>query len=236
VEGARSIADACAQEGVERLIHVSALNASAQSPSHFLRSKHAGELAVREAFAEATIVRPATMYGSEDRFLNRIAAGVKYHFMVENTKQRIRPVCVFDVAQALEAMMTADNTTGKTFELVGPKEHSMEDVEKIVSDLILTKPSRLNLPKPLAMMAARILSKLPWPTIAPDEIVRQHIDDVVHADAATFADLMMEPAQLEDMALQFVRGYRSAMYYELATETAQSFRDPKPKGKVYHTM
>ena len=39
MDGARVIAEACRQCGVQRLIHFSALNADMHSPSHFLQSK-----------------------------------------------------------------------------------------------------------------------------------------------------------------------------------------------------
>jgi len=55
------------------MVHVSHLNASSTSPSEFYRSKAAGERAVRDAFPEATIVRPAGMYGHEDWLLNAMA-------------------------------------------------------------------------------------------------------------------------------------------------------------------
>lgn len=76
VKAARAIARAAKKAGVERLIHFSALNA-AEFPepiilpngSGFLASKYRGEQAVLEEFPEATIFRPADIYGQEDRFL-----------------------------------------------------------------------------------------------------------------------------------------------------------------------
>lgn len=59
--------------GTPRLIHVSHLNATADSASEFYRSKFQGEQAVRSAFPEATIVRPAGLYGAEDWLLNAAA-------------------------------------------------------------------------------------------------------------------------------------------------------------------
>ena len=67
------LAQVCADKGVERFVHVSALGAYMDSPSAFSRSKAIGEELVREAFPKATILRPATMFGDEDKFLNRIA-------------------------------------------------------------------------------------------------------------------------------------------------------------------
>ena len=54
-----------------RFIQVSSLGASASSPSRMLRAKAAGEESVLKEFPEATIMRPATMIGTEDRILNR---------------------------------------------------------------------------------------------------------------------------------------------------------------------
>lgn len=76
VEGARRLARICREAGVQRFIHVSALNASASPEPHllstgsnFYRSKHLGEKAVLEEFPNAVIFRPADIYGQEDRFL-----------------------------------------------------------------------------------------------------------------------------------------------------------------------
>lgn len=235
VEGARKIAQIAAEEGVSRLVHVSALNASLDSKSEFLRTKRRGEEVVLEKYPDATIVRPGTIYGAEDRFLNRIAKGLKYHFLVNNEKQRVRPVSVSDVAMGLSVLIQQEESAGKIFELFGPREYTVLEIEDFVCELILKKPSRLNLPKPAAMIISKALALLPWPTISPDEIERLYINDTPTESALTFNDLRIQPATLEDMALQFVRGYRSAMYYELATETAQTFREPKSKGKEYHT-
>lgn len=72
--GAARIAAIAADAGVSRLIHVSHLNASADSPSAYLRSKAEGEELVKKAFDGATIARPGPLYGHEDRFLNQMAS------------------------------------------------------------------------------------------------------------------------------------------------------------------
>ncbi|XP_071482749.1 NADH dehydrogenase [ubiquinone] 1 alpha subcomplex subunit 9, mitochondrial-like, partial [Diadema antillarum] len=73
IEGPRNLARICKEAGVPRLIHVSALGADLASPSKFLRTKAAGEKVVREQFPEAIIIRPAQMFGREDRFFNHFA-------------------------------------------------------------------------------------------------------------------------------------------------------------------
>ena len=77
-DGAARIAHIAKQEGVERLVHVSHLNAAPDSKSAFYRAKFEGEERVKEAFPEATIIRPSIMYGYEDKFLQNIAS-VSFH-------------------------------------------------------------------------------------------------------------------------------------------------------------
>uniref|UniRef100_A0A0D9Y3F9 NAD(P)-binding domain-containing protein n=1 Tax=Oryza glumipatula TaxID=40148 RepID=A0A0D9Y3F9_9ORYZ len=61
---------------IMRFIQVSCLGASASSPSRMLRAKAAREESVLKEFPEATIMRPATMIGT-DRILNRWAQFAK---------------------------------------------------------------------------------------------------------------------------------------------------------------
>ena len=74
VTGAKSIAHIAQESGVSKFIHVSHLNASLDSTSEFYRTKAEGEIAVKEAFTDATIVRPSVMFGYEDRLLNNMAS------------------------------------------------------------------------------------------------------------------------------------------------------------------
>jgi NADH dehydrogenase (ubiquinone) 1 alpha subcomplex subunit 9 len=80
VAGAERIATIAAQSGVSRLVHVSHLNASHESKSKFYQSKAEGEDRVKAAFPNATIVKPATMYGYEDKLLNNIASKLSLFF------------------------------------------------------------------------------------------------------------------------------------------------------------
>ena len=77
---AELIAKECSTAGIKKLLHVSALTGSANNDlkrwslwrreNQFLCSKKLGEELVLQHFPSATIVRPAIMYGYEDRLLN----------------------------------------------------------------------------------------------------------------------------------------------------------------------
>ena len=124
VAAADNIARAARETGVTRLVHVSAASASEASPSRFLQSKARGELAVRAAFPDATIIRPSWMFGHEDRLFNRIAF---MHMMptipgdpiFNDGEAKYRPVAVTDVAEAIVRASRSSDAVGQTYELVG---------------------------------------------------------------------------------------------------------------------
>jgi len=74
VEAAERVAVQAHRVGVERLAHVSGLGADAASPSLYIRKRGEGELAVKAAFTEAILIRPAVMFGPDDAFLTTMLA------------------------------------------------------------------------------------------------------------------------------------------------------------------
>ncbi len=60
--------------GVGRLVHISAIGADPHAASRYAATKGIGEAMLREAFADATILRPSLVFGPEDRLFNRFAA------------------------------------------------------------------------------------------------------------------------------------------------------------------
>jgi uncharacterized protein YbjT (DUF2867 family) len=61
VEAAERVAVQAHRVGVERLAHVSGLGADAASPSLYIRKRGEGELAVKAAFTDVILFRPAVM-------------------------------------------------------------------------------------------------------------------------------------------------------------------------------
>src|SRR3982751_2635026 len=57
VDGARNVAEAAREEGVEALVQISAIGADPRSQSNYGRTKGEGEEAVRKASTRATIIR-----------------------------------------------------------------------------------------------------------------------------------------------------------------------------------
>ncbi|PWN24771.1 putative NADH2 dehydrogenase 40K chain [Jaminaea rosea] len=235
--GAARIAAIAADAGVSRFIHVSHLNAREDSPSKFLRSKAEGEKLVKQAFDGATIVRPGSLYGHEDRFLNQMARWpITWHVNYGRTK--LRPTHSIDLARALELMMDAEVTsTGATFSLGGPKTYTITELLTLVESLTFEKTLRpgLNVPHWALRLAASITDKAAWwGMLSADEVDRRMVDDLPdEAGTKSWADLGMTPDKIEDVAIVYLRRYRSHLRFEQPVETSGT---PLRKNGRYHVV
>lgn len=204
VEGAERIAEAVAKYDVDRFVHVSSYNADKNSPSEFFRTKAKGEEIVRAIFPETTIVRPAPIFGFEDRLLHVLASNNRL-LTANHLQQFLWPVHAVDVGEALEKMAQEDWTAGQTFELYGPKEYQMEEIAGLVDREILKHRRRINLPKQVLKPVAEVLNKvLWWHTMTGDEIEREFIDQVIDPNAKTFKDLGIEPADVASLTFHYL--------------------------------
>ncbi|KAF0550659.1 putative NADH2 dehydrogenase 40K chain [Gigaspora margarita] len=213
VEGAARIAKISRELGVDRFVHVSALNADKNSSSKFYRSKALGEEAVKKEFPDATIVRPSTIFGQEDRFLTRYAS-TKYGYIVNGGRTKVRPVHVFDVALALERMQKDESAIGETYELYGPREYHFEQVLDLIDELIDRRRLRFNIPKPIALAFTKAFNLPFLLTISPEEIEKLYVDDKITPEAKTFENLGIRPLSLEMNSLGIVRRFRNARSYD----------------------
>ncbi|KAL9070709.1 MAG: hypothetical protein Q9157_005715 [Trypethelium eluteriae] len=227
VEGTQRIAEACAKYDIDRFVQVSSFNADKNSPSEFFRTKARGEEVARNVFPETTIVRPAPMFGFEDRLLNKLASASNL-FTSNHMEERYWPVHVIDVGMALETMIDDDNTASQTYELYGPTEYSTAEIAEFVDKEIIKHRRHFNLPKAVMKPVAQALNRAVWwMKTSADQVEREFIDQKIDKTAKTFADLGIEPAELPSLTFDYLKGYRSSVYYDLPPQTERERREEK---------
>jgi NADH dehydrogenase len=122
--GAGWAAKAAAANGAGAFVYVSALGADPESDSAYAATKGEGERLVRAAFPGATIVRPAVLFGEDDKFLNLFARYIRDFPAVPvfGPAAQLQPLWVDDAAEAI-ANALADPAAhgGKTYEIAGPE-------------------------------------------------------------------------------------------------------------------
>ena len=215
-EGASMVANAAAEAGAQALVHLSAIGADAGSPSHYARSKAAGELAVTEVFPRSTILRPSIVFGAEDAFFNRFAAMARYGPALPlfgNTPQtagitRFQPVFVQNVASAIVESLAVQETAGKIYELGGPRIYSWRELMELV--VAFTGRRRLLLPVPFSVAStlAMFLEFLPTATLTRDQVKQLRIDNIVQESALSLNDLGIEPTPVETILPVYLSRFR----------------------------
>jgi len=199
---ARLAAAAAAAPLVERFVHVSVLGCSPTSPSPRLRSRAAGEAAVRAAYAGATIARAAPLVGVEDRLTNALAAlgaALPAIPLASGGRATLSPAWMVDVAVALTASLRSPTAPGRLFELAGPDTLTTAGLATLVLGLMREPVRTVPLPASLAALAARLPfagSLLPPAFLTADAVAEAGVDRVASGAPGVggFADLGVSPS------------------------------------------
>jgi len=179
----RKIVDACRERGVRRLLHVSALNATHDAPSEYLRSKAGGEQQVRVAQASGirtTIFRPSAIFGREDRFLNLFAqlAQALPAIVLASPNARFQPVYVEDVARAMVQSLEMSHTYDQNIDLCGPTVYTLRELVEYVCRLLKLERPILPLNDEMSEVMAWMMEWLPIKLLSRDNILSMRVDNV----------------------------------------------------------
>ena len=188
--------------GVKRLVHVSGIGADAASSSRYIRKRGEGEAAVRRAFAGATVIRPAVMFGADDAFLTTII-GLMHRFpvfpMFGRGQTRLQPVHVEDVAGAIARLIDRDQTQGRIFECGGPEVYSYEALLRVVAREAGLKPRLVPVPFAAWHVLAWMAEMLPSPPVTGNQVELMQHDTVPSPNMPGFAELEISPHAVDDI-------------------------------------
>jgi uncharacterized protein YbjT (DUF2867 family) len=206
VELPRKIVHACADVGIKRLLHMSALQASPTAPSAYLRSKGLGEVIVREAGMardssergyldgpkflpgyglHTTVFRPSVIFGRDDSFLNMFAQLIKLFPLIPlaDSGAKFQPVFVEDVAHAFVDSLNNPATYGQVYDLCGPEVYTLRGIVEFVAATLGRHPKIIPLGKFLSHAQAAVFEHLPGKKIMTrDNHYSMQVDNVCNCD------------------------------------------------------
>lgn len=205
----RRLAQACRAQGVPRLLHMSALQAAADAPSAYLRSKAAGEAAlVQEAGSElaVTVFRPSVIFGHDDSFLNMFAGLLRVMpvLLLGCPQARFQPVYVEDVARAFVASLDNPATHGQGYNLCGPKVYTLQELVRYVAHTLGLRRRIFGLNATLSYLQAYALELLPGQLMTRDNYYSMQRDSV--CDCPFPVVFGFQPTALEAVAPGYLAG------------------------------
>ena len=199
----RRLVAACTGAGVKRVIHVSALGVGPNGPSHYLRSKAAGEAALSDSELRLSFLRPSVIFGAEDRFMNLFATlqAVAPVVPLAGSGARLQPVWVEDVASAIVRCLDDEASVGRAYECAGPREYTLSELVHLAGRWSGHERPQLPLPDALARAQALLFEMLPGePLISRDNLDSMKRPNVATPGAPGLADLGITARALEAVA------------------------------------
>jgi NADH dehydrogenase len=168
VDFAKAVVNACQNNKVRRLLHMSALSANqASGSSNYLRTKGEGENLVHtfgQKDLQVTSFQPSVIFGAEDSFINRFAGILrlcKGFFPLACPQSRFAPVYIGDVVSFMANTIEDSSSHGQRYPLCGPETYSLKQILQLIDKAQDSDCKIIGLPDSLAKLQAMILQILP---------------------------------------------------------------------------
>jgi NADH dehydrogenase len=202
VASAECVAAQARRGGVERLVHVSGIGSDAASSSLYIRRRGEGELAVRAAFDDTMLIRPAVMFGPDDAFLTtilRLLERLPIYPMFGRGLTRLQPAYVEDVAKAIATALQRTEKHAITFECGGPRVYSYEQLLRAIANEANLKCTLLPFPFGAWHALARLAEMLPGAPVTRSQVELMQVDNVASPELPGFGDLGVAPHSVEEI-------------------------------------
>jgi len=161
VANSRRLFAAARAAGVRRVVHISIVNPSPDSPLPYFRGKALVEEALITSGLAYAIVRPTVIFGPEDIFFNNIAWMLR-RFPVfgipGDGNYCLQPVFVDDVARlAVELGRREDDLI---VEAAGPEVYTFKGLVRLIAEKVGGRARLVHVPPGVALLAAGLIGRL----------------------------------------------------------------------------
>ncbi len=200
-----------AEAGVQKIIHLSAIGADVKSPSQYARTKAEGERNLLRRFPDAVILRPSIVFGPGDGFFTRfgqmamIAPALP---LIGGGKNKMQPVYVGDVADAVLKAVSDDKIKGEIFELGGPASYSFKELMAFTLKAVQRKRALISVPFAVMSLPAAMAPLLPAAPITLDQLKLLKVDNVVSKKAKGLQDLGINPTAIDVIVPEYLAPFK----------------------------
>jgi len=207
---AEKVVEAMQRNHTPQLVHMSALNASPDGPSHYLRTKGLAEDLVHERAGAAgyrvTSFRPSVIFGTRDSFINRFASllrTIPAVFPLACPEARFQPVYVEDVARAFTHAIDDPNLHSERVDLCGPGVYTLRQIVTYLDTEIGGRHKVIGLSDWQSHLQGMIMEWVPGKPFSLDNYRSLLVDSV--CDGSDWIRFGFSPASLESIVPRYLR-------------------------------
>lgn len=211
------MAEAATAQGAAAFVHVSAIAPLADDEARYnayAEAKHLGEREVMAAYPNATVLRPSIMFGKDDNFLNMFGGLIARLpvLPVFGPDAKLQLVYVDDVAEAVaQALENPAQHGGKTYELGGPEQLSMMQINQRIAAAQGRKRSFLAMPDGLSA----VFAMLPGSPMGRDQWDLLKAGNVVSGKHPGFEKFDVQPRPLDLFLDKWMTRFRKHGRFDL---------------------
>ncbi|MFQ5655353.1 MAG: SDR family oxidoreductase [Planctomycetota bacterium] len=184
VENTRTLFGAAKEAGVERIVHVSITNPSADSPLEYFSGKARLEEALEETGISRAILRPAVLFGGEEILINNIAWALRRFpvFAIFGDGQyRLQPIHVDDLARlAVDEGERRENTI---IDAIGPETFPFRTLVEEIGRIIGKRRRIITVPPWLGYLAGAVIGWWMGDVFITREEIKGLMADLLHVDS-----------------------------------------------------
>lgn len=187
VDGAANVVHACAENGVDRLVHMSALGADPDASTAYLRTKGEGREQVLAADLDTTVVEPSIILGDGGELV-QMAERLAWTRVFPYIRTAIQPIERGDVAELFRKAVVGD-ITEEVLACGGPEEMTLFGLVKRLYRAAGYRCYPLPM-QPLLKVLLYLAEPLPFVPYGADQARFLSFDNTVAAnDAADYIEL-----------------------------------------------
>ncbi len=184
---------ACKEVGVKRIVQVSALGIDQGIETPYFQCRRAPE-AFLNALPEDMrflILRPSVIYGEDGASAKmfRLLAGLPLHTLAAGGKQRLQPVHIDDICEAVNRWLADNNALSQTVTCVGQEATDMRDMlDSYRQQLGHSEAIHLSIPAFLIGLSAKIGDFIPASPLCSETLTMLNAGNT--GDGTAFSQLL----------------------------------------------
>ncbi|MEW6284160.1 MAG: NAD(P)H-binding protein [Candidatus Eremiobacterota bacterium] len=213
-QATRNVVEACRQNEVRRLLHMSANGAERGLDTAYFASKSRAEAFVQASGLETVVMRPSLIYGGREgrpNFVGMIQQNLRWapafpYFGDGN--YRLAPVSAREVGLAFASALVRPECPGKTYHLCGSECYSYKELLRLVRDLGGYRSVLFSVPFWMAEMPASWFGRQTWFPLTVEMLRMLRAGNVCPAGEPDFHGLLDVPTESFQQWLLAGRGGR----------------------------
>jgi uncharacterized protein YbjT (DUF2867 family) len=171
---------------VQKIVHISILHPSADSPYPYFRGKALVERALAEIGIPYATLRPSVLFDERGVLLNNIAwllRRIPIFGVGGRADYRIRPIHVDDLAAL--ALRSSRWTDDRIVDAVGPERPTFMELTRQIHDAVGSRARIIRMPGPLVLVASKMLGAVMRDVLLTPEEYHSMAAGLADSDAAS---------------------------------------------------